>query len=95
MHKDELREMNKRNRKSTKGIKKKVYDTKKITSIINFGSTKYFGERVKDKSFIDLSKRCDVCEIKVGEGHEERKLYPFRGKMLCGECYDERNKHYN
>ena len=85
---------------------RKPYNTRMVTSIVElkeFMTPKQIQKiielrkvkKVTHKERVLGSNRCQVCEIKVGKGHEERKLYPFRGKMLCGECYDERNKHYN
>jgi hypothetical protein len=66
--------------------------TKKITTILDLRKVKRV-DTPKER-FIGKN-RCQKCEIKIGKGHIEEKLYSFRGKKLCGSCYEERNRHYN
>lgn len=73
----------KSNKDKMKEYKRRHKSKQKITSIINFGNTKYFKERLIG------SDRCQLCEIIIGKGYEEEKFYKLRDKKVCYQCYKE------
>lgn len=84
------------NKDRTREYKKTYKSKQKITSIVNFGNTKYFNERLRDRLMKDPGSRCQKCEIKVGPEYTEKKFYTLKDMKVCSQCFREYHvKHHH